>query len=209
MRRLVLIAVAVLLIAGLLEPAPVLRTVGSALVSADGLQHADVIAIAVDAFDDGALEAGDLVASGIAERVAVFRLEETGVQQELRRRGLKPMTETDHAIATLRTVGVTAIDEIPKPVSGTTDSIPALVEWARGQGVHAIVLITSADHSRRVTHVVARTAPSSIRIIVRPTRYSAFAPDDWWRSRDGLRRFGEELPKLLLDATLHPVSYVF
>jgi hypothetical protein len=38
------------------------------------------------------------------------------------------------------------------------------------------------------------------------TPYSAFDPDRWWNSRDGIRTEIVESEKLLLDIVRHPIS---
>jgi hypothetical protein len=51
---------------------PVLRTAGWALVVNEPVAPADIIVVSLDSGGAGALEAADLVQSGIATRVAVF-----------------------------------------------------------------------------------------------------------------------------------------
>ena len=51
---------------------PILRAAGWALVVNEPLAPADVIVVSLDSGEAGALEAADLVQSGIAKRVAVF-----------------------------------------------------------------------------------------------------------------------------------------
>ena len=47
------------------------------------------------------------------------------------------------------------------------------------------------------------------RVIVRSSRYSAFDPDHWWETRDGIRTTIIEWQKLGLDILLHPLQAVF
>src|SRR5215468_10842813 len=67
---------------------PVLRAAGWALVINEPITRADIIVISLSAGGAGALEAADLVQSGIATRVAVFSGPPTGEGGEFIRRGL-------------------------------------------------------------------------------------------------------------------------
>ena len=66
----------------------VLRTAGWALVVNEPVAPADIIVITLDSDGAGALEAADLVQSGIATRVAVFADPPSGEDDEFIRRGL-------------------------------------------------------------------------------------------------------------------------
>src|ERR1700742_4045717 len=67
---------------------PVLRAAGWALVVNEPVASADVIVLSLDSGGAGALEAADLVQSGISKRVAVFMAPPGGADQEFIRRGL-------------------------------------------------------------------------------------------------------------------------
>src|SRR3981081_2820174 len=67
---------------------PVLRAAGWALVVNEPFAPADIIVISIDSGGAGALEAADLVQSGIATRVAVFSDPPSGEDHEFIRRGL-------------------------------------------------------------------------------------------------------------------------
>src|SRR6202007_51480 len=67
---------------------PVLRAAGWALVVNEPIASADVIVLSLDSGGAGALEAADLVQSGISKRVAVFMDPPSGVDHEFIRRGL-------------------------------------------------------------------------------------------------------------------------
>jgi hypothetical protein len=45
------------------------------------------------------------------------------------------------------------------------------------------------------------------RVMVQPARYSVFDPDQWWKTRDGVRSEIVELQKLVLEVVLHPLSF--
>ena len=67
---------------------PVLRAAGWALVVEEPISPADIIVIATHSFGAGALQAADLVRSGIATQVALFTDPPSGEDLEFIRRGL-------------------------------------------------------------------------------------------------------------------------
>ena len=69
---------------------PVLRAAGWALViKNEPVAPADVIVVSIDSGGAGALEAADLVQSGVSKRVAVFQDPPSGEDFEFIRRGLQ------------------------------------------------------------------------------------------------------------------------
>src|SRR5438034_384150 len=70
-----------------------------------------------------------------------------------------------------------------------------------------IVVVTSADHSRRLRRVLRRaTNGQPTRVMIRSARRSEFNPDRWWENRTSIRTGIVELQKLLLDVVRHPIS---
>jgi hypothetical protein len=67
---------------------PVLRAAGWALVVDEPVAPADIIVVSLSSGGAGALEAADLVRSGVATRVAVFSDPPSGEDHEFIRRGL-------------------------------------------------------------------------------------------------------------------------
>lgn len=185
----------------------VLTAVGALLVAADPVQPADVIVIATDADGAGVLEAADLVQAGLAVRVALFEDPPDAIDQEFVRRGVPYFNEAAVSTQQLRALGVTAVEEIPRGVTGTEDEGRKLPDWCRQKGYKSVIFISTRDHSRRTRRVLERaTRGEELRVIVVPSRYSDFDPNDWWRSRTGVRTEIVESEKLLLDVLRHPLS---
>lgn len=187
----------------------ILRAAGWALVVNDPIEPADIVVVSLDADGAGALEAADLVHSGVARRVAIFTASPDPVADEFIRRGGYYEGETARSILQLRSLGVETIEQIPRPVTGTEDEGPVLSDWCNRQGFRSVIVLTSADHSRRLRRVLHRSVKGHpMRVLVRPTsaRYPHFDPDGWWKSRGGVRVEMEELEKLLLDVVRHPIS---
>lgn len=187
---------------------PILRAAGWVLVVNEHADHADVIAIPVDTDDVGVLEAGDLVQSGVATRVAVFAdIPVAAVEEEFIRRGVPHESAAERSVRQLKSLGVKTVDVIPSYVAGTEDEGPALADWCDQHQFHSVVVVSTADHSRRLRRVFRRSMKGrQTRVTVRAVRYLVFDPDRWWESHGGIRIEIEELEKLLLDVVRHPIS---
>jgi hypothetical protein len=177
------------------------------LVRSDARERADVIVVAADADGAGVLEAADLVHEGFATKVALFVNPRDKTTQELQRRGVPYTDEATRGVYVLRTLGVQSVEMIAPAVGGTGDEARILPGWCDRMGYRAVLFVSTADHSRRTHRELIRAARgSSIRIMVRYSRYSGFEPDRWWQTRGGVRTELVESEKLLLDFLLHPFS---
>lgn len=187
---------------------PILRAAGRALVAGDALAPADIIILATGADGAGALEAADLVHSGVARRVAVFSdPPDPVVDREFLRRGVPYEDAAARSIRQLRALGVEDVEQIPRVVAGTEDESRALPEWCEQQRLRSIVMVTTSDHSRRLRRLLRRSMKGHpTTVTVRPARYSPFDPDRWWETREGTRTQLIELEKLAWDVLRHPLS---
>jgi uncharacterized SAM-binding protein YcdF (DUF218 family) len=187
---------------------PVLRAAGWALVVNEPVASADIIVISLDSGGAGALEAADLVQSGVATRVAVFTDPPSGEDHEFIRRGLPYEDASARQIRQLKSLGVTDVVEIPRTEAGTEGEGQVLPPWCDQHQFRSIVFVAARDHSRRSRRMLDRVMKGHpTRVAVRPERYSSFDPDRWWQTRGGVRTEIVELQKLVLDVVLHPMSY--
>src|SRR5262245_49875199 len=151
------------------------------------------------------LEAADLVLSEIANRVAVFADPPSAEDKEFIRRGLPYEDEAARQIRQLRWLGVTDVMQNPRTDAGTEGEGDVLPPWCEQHEFRTVVFVAARDHSRRSRRVIDRAMKGhSTQVIVRPARYSSFDPDQWWKSRGGVRTVIFELQKLTLDVVLHP-----
>jgi hypothetical protein len=186
---------------------PVLRAAGWALVVNEPVGPADIIVLSLDSDGAGALEAADLVQSGISKRVAVFIDTPGAVGQEFIRRGLPFEDAAAGEFRQLTSLGVTDVVQISR-VDGTESEGRVLPTWCDEHQLRSIVVVATKDHSRRLRRVLDRAMKGHpTRIMVQPARYSSFDPDRWWETRGGVRTEIVELQKLLLDLVLHPISF--
>jgi hypothetical protein len=185
----------------------ILRMAGHVLTVDDPIEPADVIVIAIDADGAGVLEAADLVRGGIAPRVALFADPPDAVNREFNRRGGWYEDDAARSARQLKSLGVETIEQIPRAVVGTEDEGVALPDWCVQRQCRSIVVVTSADHSRRLRRVLYRAMKGhSTKVMIRSARKSQFDPDRWWNHRGGIRTEVIELQKLLFDLVRHPIS---
>jgi hypothetical protein len=188
-------------------PEPVLRAAGWALVANESVASADIVVLTLDSGGAGALEAADLVQSGVSKRVAVFMDPPSGEDHEFIRRGLPYEDAGARQIRQLRSLGVTDVVQISR-IDGTEGEGQALPPWCDEHQLRSIVVVAAKDHSRRLRRVLDRAMKAHpTRVAVQPARYSSFDPDRWWKTRGGARTEIVELEKLLLDVVLHPMSF--
>jgi hypothetical protein len=202
----VLATAAIVAVPGVRES--VLRAAGWALVVKEPVVPADIIVVSLDSGGAGALEAADLVQSGIATRVAVFSDPPSGEDHEFIRRGLPYEDEGARQVRQLGWLGVSDVVRIPRSDIGTEGEGQVLPRWCDEHQFRSLVFVTGADHSRRLRRVLDREMkghPTSVTI--RPSRYSSFDPDRWWQTRGGVRIEIIELQKLALDIMGHPMSF--
>ena len=182
-----------------------LQAAGRALVANDAKRPVDVIVIAVDNYSAGVLEAVDLVHEGVSTRVAVFEDPVSFTDREFAKRGVPYYDAAALSVQQLHALGIGSVEVIPRSVAGSRDEAALLPNWCVEKGYHSFMLVTSADHSRRVRRMLQRTMRGSgIDAAVRASRYSGFDPDDWWHSRRGIRTELVESEKLLLELVTHP-----
>jgi len=172
------------------------------------LAPADIIVISADSEGAGALEATDLVKSGIATRVAIFTDPPSREDLEFIRRGLPYEDGAARQIRQLRSLGVTDIVQIPRPEAGTEAEGQVLPSWREQHQLRSLVFVAARDHSRRTRRMLSRVMNGhQTRVSVQSASYSNFDPDRWWESRGGIRTEIVELEKLVLDVVLHPTSF--
>jgi hypothetical protein len=199
-------AVAVVAVPSLWEP--VLRAAGWALVVNEPVVPADFIVVSLDSGGAGALEAADLVQSGIATHVAVFTDPPSNEDHEFIRRGLPYEDASAKQIRQLKWLGVMNIGQISRTDVGTEGEGQVLPLWCDQNQFRSIVFVAASHHSRRLRRVLARVMKGhTTHVMVRPEHYSSFDPDRWWETRSGIRTEIVELQKLVLELVLHPMSF--
>ena len=140
-------------------------------------------------------------------RVLVLASAVTPLTDEFSRRGIPYEDAPARLLRIMATLGVGSVEVVRLDEGGTENAARVLPGWCAREGVRSIVVLTGADHSRRIRRVLHRTmAGSPTSVAVRFSRYSGFSADTWWEYRGGQRAGIVELEKLMLDVIRHPLS---
>ncbi len=207
MRRLGAFLVVSIIVAAVVIPpfrVALLSHAGGMLIASDPLPASvDVIVLAWESREGGAIEAADLYRQFHPRIVVALEPEATEPDRELIRRGVKMPDIVD----LLSQLGIprAAVVQVRGGEAGTTDSTAALAAWAGAHRPAHVVVVVSPTHGRRYRRALSRVWPGDVpRAAVRTAKFSPFRENDWWQSRLTLRDGVFELQKLALDYALHP-----
>ena len=165
-----------------------MRALGWYLVKAEQPSHADVaLVLGGDAFGNRILKAAELVRHGFTARVLVSGPED-----------VYGYNEAELAVAFAVHHGNPPPWFIPLPVKAhsTREEARAVVPYLRKLGVKRALLVTSDYHTRRAGAIYREAAPDmQFLVVAAPDQF--FRPDDWWRAREGQKRFVLEWMKTI------------
>ena len=172
---------------------PILRFVGGLIVENDSPRASDAIVILSDDnyAADRATRAAELMKAGWAPRVVASG------------RYLRPyasVAELEQRDLIARGVPASAIVAFPQHATDTREECEALAQLFTSRGWRHILIVTSNYHTRRADYICSRTLPAGtdLRVIAAPD--SEYNPDDWWRTRQGLKIFTHEVVGLIVAA---------
>lgn len=201
----------IILVIGALPPTriAVLRMAGNVLVVDDPTSRAEAAILTTWAGEAGVLEVADLILSGISSRAVVIVTPPWPHEREFTERSVPYDDTATRLIRLLTASGVPPdrIDRLQTDQGGTEGESRAVVQWCNQQDLQTVIVVSTKDHSRRLRRTLHRLGNNmETRFLVRSVRHGAFDPDEWWRTRDGLRAGVIELQKLILDVVRHPLS---
>lgn len=165
------------------------------------LPHADVIVIMSGSavFKERGQRAAELYHEGRATKIVLTNDNQQSGWSSDEQRNI-PYQEL--AARYLRREGVpaAAIEILPEPVSGTYEESLLLRRFAEASGIHSILIVTSAYHSRRALWTLKRVfASSSIAIGLEtvPPGQQAPRPATWWLHIRGWQMVPGEYAKMI------------
>lgn len=156
--------------------------VGRWLVAEDTLRKADAIAVLSGRMPGRALEAARVYKQGYAPRVWLTHSTEPGAA--LAQLSVQYVGEDSYDKQILMHEGVpeNAIVVLDPPIVNTADEVKAIGEAVRKENGHAVILVTSKVHTRRVKALWRRISPGDGEAIVHGVSDDSFEPGRWWKS---------------------------
>ena len=168
-----------------------LTALGNHLVDAGPATHADIVVVlAGDRSGRRVLKAAELIRDGFAPQALVSGDPQCCYGQ----------LEPDLAIAFAVKHGFPESYFIAFPNSGlsTREEGDLIIRELRKRNVHTVDVVTSSYHTHRSGLIYHALAPDlDIHVVAAPDQY--FAPDSWWKSREGQKTFVKELTKTITD----------
>jgi uncharacterized SAM-binding protein YcdF (DUF218 family) len=171
---------------------PLSHLAGSFWIVDEGPVAADAIVILGDDNyqADRATRAAELMKAGWAPRVIASG------------RYLRPyasIAELEEHDLVDRGVPQTAVVRFAHRAENTRDESIAISQLISSRGWKRIILVTSNFHTRRSRYVCERTFPPGTVLRVVAARDSDFDPDNWFRTRLGVKIFAHELVGMIVS----------
>lgn len=172
---------------------PLLQGAAEAWIVSDPIESADAVAIFGGGLDVRPFAAAKYYHEGIVRKILVSNIrsgaaEKIGVVQ----------SHVDLNRRVLLTLGVpeTAIEVFGSANTNTRDEAAALVEWARLNNAHRLIVPTEIFSSRRVRWILRRVfAGTDTQVDVPALNSSDYDRTDWWNREAGLLAFQNEVFK--------------
>src|ERR1700684_516796 len=177
------------------------RGAGRWLVREDALGPADVIVVLSGSMPARAEQAAVLFHSGYAHQIWVSQPVSPGA--ELEAMGIHYLGEEDFNRAVLIHEGVPEADVsiFRQPIVNTEQEIEEISAQMRREGKTSVMIVTSAQHTRRVRALWRKLAGDDLRLIVRAAPQDPFDADHWWRDTHDALAVVREILGLLNGGT--------
>ena len=148
----------------------------------DPLLAADAIVVLSGSMPHRAEGAADLYRAGYAPEVWLTRPDSP--QGELSEMGIRFIGEEEYSRQVLMRQGVPAgaIRILPDVTVNTEEEIEEIAQQMRTENKFHVIIITSAQHTRRVRALWSRLAASNQIATVEAAAEDPFDRDHWWRN---------------------------
>jgi uncharacterized SAM-binding protein YcdF (DUF218 family) len=177
-RRLVIVLAILAVAAGVTA----FRGAGRWLVREDPLVAADAIVVLSGSMPQRAEGAADLYRTGYAPEVWVTRPD--SAESDLAAMGIRFIGEEEYSRQVLIHQGVPAgaIRILPDPIINTEEEIEEIARQMQISHKSHVIIVTSAQHTRRVRTLWSRLAASNQIATVEAAAEDPFDRDHWWRN---------------------------
>lgn len=183
--------------------APILKGIGKYLVVQHPPKKSDLIVCMMGKPVERGLEAAELYKRGFAPRIFVVREELPDGYAVLEAKKVHYPESKNLLIMMLQGLGVARSDCIVSDrfVDNTFDEANVVKALIQKNGYHSLIVVTSPTHARRTLLTFKNVfEKDDVQVMVIPSRYSDFRPDDWWKKRKYIREVIIEYQKLICYA---------
>ena len=180
--------------------APILMRLGRYLIVEHPAQKSDLIICLAGGNVDRGLAVADAYQKGLAPRIFMAREEPPDGYALLREKGASYPEGVDLMLTLLEDLGVpkSAFLTSDRPVKSTFEEAEIVKDLVKNGKFRSLILITSPTHSRRAWLTFRKVLEKNdVRLLVLPSPYSEFRPEDWWKKRRYLREVIIEYEKLV------------
>lgn len=180
--------------------APILTRLGRYLIVEHPAQKSDLIVCLAGGIVDRGLAVAEAYQKGLAPRIFMSREEPPDGYVWLREKGVNYPENVDLMIMLLEGLGIpkSALLVSDRPAESTLEEAEIVKDVVEKGNYKSLLLITSPIHSRRAWLAFRKVfEKKDVRILVVPSPYSEFNPEDWWKKRRYQKRVIIEYEKLI------------
>jgi uncharacterized SAM-binding protein YcdF (DUF218 family) len=166
--------------------APILTRLGKYLVVQDVLKKADLIVCMMGSPVERGLAAADLYHQKMAPRILIAREDLPSGIEVLKKRGVHYPEARELLEMMLTGLGVAKSDLLSSErfAGNTLEEVKLIRDVVQRNGFRSLIVVTSPTHTRR-TWLTFRNVFGKVEvdIMMAPSHYSDFRPEDWWKKR--------------------------
>ena len=185
---------------------PILTRMGEYLIVKHSPQESDLIVCLAGGNVDRGLATADAFQKGLAPRIFMAREESADAYDLVRERGIDYPEDVDLMMMLLEQLGIprSVFLTSDRTVDSTIDEAEVIKDLVIEKGYESMILVTSPTHSRRAWLTFKKVfEETNVRILVLPSSYSEFNPDNWWEQRKYVREVIIEYQKLIYYSFKH------
>jgi uncharacterized SAM-binding protein YcdF (DUF218 family) len=184
--------------------APILTVMGKYLVVKHSPEKSDLIVCLSGSNVERGLATADAYDMGFAPKIFLARETPPDGAAVLMERGLNYPENKDLLLMLLKGLGVPrdAMLISDKSVESLFEEAEMVKKVVDDGGYRSIIVITSPTHSRRawLTFRKVFRGDENIRILVTPTSYSNYKPEEWWKKGPYAHEVISEYGKLIYNS---------
>jgi uncharacterized SAM-binding protein YcdF (DUF218 family) len=184
--------------------APILTVMGKYLVVKHSPEKADLIVCLTGSNVERGLATADTYDMGLAPKIFLARKTPPDGVAVLMEKGLNYPENKDLLLMLLKGLGVPrdALFISAESVESLFEEAELVKKVVDDRGYRSIIVITSPIHSRRawLTFRKVFKGDENIRILVTPTTYSNYKPEEWWKKGPYSHEVISEYGKLIYNS---------